>query len=87
MDGIARRRAEDARLKKQRQIWWGRRLPPELVSRAVDTPTPCSCWMCGNPRKYFRELSRQELKLKALAESQDAIPDERYLRATPPDLG
>jgi hypothetical protein len=25
------------------------------------TPTNCSCWMCGNPRKYFRERTRQEL--------------------------
>jgi hypothetical protein len=23
---------------------------------------PCSCWMCGNPRKYFGERTRQELK-------------------------
>jgi len=22
--------------------------------------TVCSCWMCGNPRKYFGELTRQE---------------------------
>lgn len=21
---------------------------------------PCSCWMCGNPRKYEREKTRQE---------------------------
>jgi hypothetical protein len=24
------------------------------------TGTPCSCWMCGNPRKYFGEESLQE---------------------------
>jgi len=24
------------------------------------TGTPCSCWMCGNPRKYFGEASLQE---------------------------
>ena len=22
--------------------------------------TVCSCWMCGNPRKYFGEVTRQE---------------------------
>jgi hypothetical protein len=22
----------------------------------------CSCWMCGNPRKYFRQLTVQERK-------------------------
>ena len=20
----------------------------------------CSCWMCGNPRKYFKHITRQE---------------------------
>lgn len=24
------------------------------------TATPCSCWMCGNPRKYFKELTLKE---------------------------
>jgi hypothetical protein len=28
----------------------------------------CSCWMCGNPRKYFGELTRQE-KLAEAADS------------------
>lgn len=23
---------------------------------------PCSCWRCGNPRKYFGAPTRQELK-------------------------
>jgi len=23
---------------------------------------PCSCWMCGNPRKYFGSRTRQEIK-------------------------
>jgi hypothetical protein len=24
--------------------------------------TVCSCWMCGNPRKYLRQLTVQERK-------------------------
>ena len=24
--------------------------------------TVCSCWMCGNPRKYFGEITIQEKK-------------------------
>ena len=24
---------------------------------------PCSCWMCGNPRKWFNEKPYQELKV------------------------
>lgn len=26
--------------------------------------TVCSCWMCGNPRKYFGELTIQEKKYR-----------------------
>ncbi len=34
--------------------------PEREVGRRATTGTPCSCWMCGNPRKYFREESVQE---------------------------
>ena len=26
------------------------------------TPANCSCWMCGNPRKFFKEITQQEKK-------------------------
>lgn len=26
----------------------------------IDTPTPCSCGMCGNPRRKMGELTRAE---------------------------
>ena len=28
-----------------------------------DTPKLCSCWMCGNPRKWFNEKTIQERKM------------------------
>lgn len=31
-----------------------------VLGRHVNTPAKCSCWMCGNPRRYFDEKSRQE---------------------------
>ena len=30
------------------------------ASRRVNTSSMCSCWMCGNPRKYFGHLTLQE---------------------------
>lgn len=30
------------------------------IKKSIDTPAPCSCFMCGNPRKYFGEISHQE---------------------------
>ncbi len=33
---------------------------PSTVGFMARTPAPCSCMMCGNPRKYWRELTIQE---------------------------
>lgn len=59
----ALRRHHVARMKVARGFHWGRdiRHDVKVLGKAVDTPCPCSCWMCGNPRRYFHELSRQEL--------------------------
>lgn len=32
------------------------------VGRAAVTKCLCSCWRCGNPRKYWKEKSYQERK-------------------------
>lgn len=45
----ARRREQYARFKKRRGD-----------AHRATTRTPCSCWMCGNPRKHFGERTRQE---------------------------
>lgn len=29
-------------------------------ARLARTPKPCSCWMCGNPRKWLGEVTKQE---------------------------
>ena len=33
---------------------------PRRIGASAHTPKPCSCYMCGNPRKYFRDLTMQE---------------------------
>lgn len=30
------------------------------LKRHIITPTTCSCWMCGNPRKHLDDLTLQE---------------------------
>ena len=35
---------------------------PKRIGALTTTPTPCSCYMCGNPRKHFGALTRQEIK-------------------------
>ena len=33
---------------------------PRHVGRAAKSPRPCSCWKCGNPRRFFGEPTVQE---------------------------
>lgn len=60
----AQRRHERARVKAKRRFFWGRdhSLPGEEKSwgRLISTPTPCSCPLCGSPRKHFGERSIAE---------------------------
>lgn len=58
----ALRRHHAARLKHARGHYWGHdiRHEPKLLGKVINTPTPCSCWMCGNPRRHSKELTRQE---------------------------
>jgi len=58
------RRHHLQRLKKARAfdhaIGASRQGDAAALGRHVNTPAKCSCWMCGNPRHYFDEKSRQE---------------------------
>ncbi|MHB8266605.1 MAG: hypothetical protein ACYDC7_11885 [Acidithiobacillus ferrivorans] len=58
------RRHHRHRLWCNRRFHWNRDLSGDQRTRAqaIDTSTPCSCWMCGNPRKYFGEKTMQERK-------------------------
>lgn len=61
----ALRRHHRARVKKKRlaqKIGYFSLLKPEEVlhPKQIDTPKTCSCFLCGNPRKYVGELSYQE---------------------------
>lgn len=58
----AQRRHHAARVKKNRRFHWGQDMAerPQMWARLVNTPTPCSCASCGNPRKYFGGCTVQE---------------------------
>lgn len=58
------------RLKKNRKNYWGGIISDSKFEKSViDTPAPCSCWMCGNPRKYFNERTIQEKRFEDIFES------------------
>jgi len=39
------------------------RSDPRHLGKIAHARAPCSCWMCGNPRRYFGERPIQERRL------------------------
>ena len=38
---------------------------PKVIGKIANTPCPCSCEMCGNPRRRFKDkLTMQEKRAK-----------------------
>jgi len=58
------RRAHRQRLKNKRKYYygWGDDLPLEggRLGVVVNTPTVCSCAMCGNPRRHHNRVTKAE---------------------------
>jgi len=50
----ALRRHHTARIKQARRFYFGIDNSSDLrrLGMLLHTSTPCSCWMCGNPRRY-----------------------------------
>ncbi len=64
MRGRAFRRCTADRSKRQAQsilVAWGKPTTPRNLGLVGSTRRPCSCWMCGNPRRYYGEPTRQEV--------------------------
>ena len=58
--GIRKQHYERMKRKAKRVYPWCRQ--PE---RYANNLKPCSCFMCGNPRRFWRELTYQERRLLA----------------------
>lgn len=56
------RLANKDRIKKKRSHYWGQDLTDNgrMLNIVSETPAKCSCFMCGNPRKYFNSPTLQE---------------------------
>lgn len=50
---------------RKRLRWWELEPTPFRLGKYADTPKPCSCYMCGNPHRYWNEMTRQELRAQA----------------------
>ena len=61
---------ERIRAKRMREIFsqWDRIVPDErIIGKYLNTPKPCSCPMCGNPRRHFGQRTVQERRAEGLA--------------------
>jgi len=58
----ALRRHHRKRLLKKRKNFWGYYWQNgEICKIVINTPTPCSCIMCGNERKYYNKKTKKEI--------------------------
>jgi hypothetical protein len=79
MRGLAYRRHQRQRAKHRairclRQIFSfdTKRITPTQVARYAVDRVPCSCSMCGNPRRYFGMVTVQELRASSPRREEDA---------------
>ena len=58
------RRNQYQRLKNKRitKQYWGYNKNKKQLGLSINTPKPCSYWMCRNPRKYLGEKTIHEKK-------------------------
>jgi hypothetical protein len=65
----ALRRHHFNRMKRKylKQKFWFFSPDDRIIGITARTPAQCSCYMCGNPRKHYKEKTIQE-----------KIADERY---------
>lgn len=61
------RRSHIKRLRTNRKSYWSNwGLTERFLGMLTHTAKICSCWMCGNPRKYYRKKSLKELSFEEL---------------------
>jgi len=69
---IAENRKHIARLRRKRAKYNRGGEDDVALGKITTTPKQCSCWMCKNPRKVYKEESFQEMRQKQLhAEEED----------------
>ncbi|WP_349043602.1 hypothetical protein [Brucella melitensis] len=69
----ALRRHHRQRVKNNRKKYWTvfpHEESPKRLGIITTTPCICSCWMCGNPHKYYGN-SKSGMKISELRQMQD----------------
>ena len=56
-----KQRMKDEIKDKYLNNWQYKDVDERTLGIESDTQKRCSCWMCGNPRKYFGDIDRNEI--------------------------
>lgn len=71
----ALRRYHRQRVKNNRRKYWTvfpHEESPKRLGIITTTPCICSCWMCGNPRKYYKN-SKAGMKISEIRKMEAMI--------------
>ncbi|WZX10896.1 hypothetical protein [Escherichia phage HK6] len=71
----ALRRHHRQRVKNNRKKYWAvfpHEESPKRLGIITTTPCICSCWMCGNPRKYYKN-SKAGMKISEIRKMEAMI--------------
>lgn len=83
----SQRRHHRERLMRKRRHYWNTAVEHKTLGKLAKTPTPCSCWMCGNPRRHSGKPTLQEAKHNQTAIEQAealALPKIQNIGSTRP---
>lgn len=83
----ALRRHHRQRVKNNRKKYWTvfpHEESPKRLGIITTTPCICSCWMCGNPRKYYKN-SKAGMKTSEIRKMEAMIADITYTSDTSND--
>ena len=76
----ALRRHHENRMKRRVEKHYSEHAPrsARATGKRAQTRQPCSCWMCGNPRRHFGERTLQERRnsWRPAAERPDLAPEQ-----------
>jgi hypothetical protein len=70
------RRHHEERIKRRVKEYYGGAFRHDVrsIGKLAHSQTPCSCWMCGNPRRYEGEPTLRERR-----ESKEVIGSDQGL--------
>ena len=74
MNSRALRRHHEQRIKRRVRGYYNGKAAddPRHIGKIAHARRLCSCSLCGNPRRYYRELTVQERRRDSAARAEDA---------------